>query len=132
MTDVRTLLRVMAKQKQALPGLQDFLSNYRAITENISTSVKELQCEGLTTNQAFMFVADLDGAIDLLPPLYEQLLNFANPSNTNGIEKEEKLLSRKKKQLKQLEAEMNSPKKRKDQTTGKGLNFLNDRNESLG
>ncbi|KZC05708.1 Serine/threonine-protein kinase SMG1 [Dufourea novaeangliae] len=77
MSDVRILLRTMAKQEN-IDGLQEFLSSYRSFTESISAIVKELESDCLDVNRGRTIKQELETLATIVPNLYTELLEFAN------------------------------------------------------
>lgn len=117
MTDVRVLLRSMAKQ-QDVAGLHDFLTKYRLLTESITCLVKELQqTENLDVARALEADAELETFAVNMPPLYDELMyNFAFYDADSG----EQL--GKGSRLKMARQESFSPRKGvRDPMTGKGM-----------
>ncbi|XP_015595300.1 serine/threonine-protein kinase SMG1 [Cephus cinctus] len=127
MTDVRGLLRTMAKQENIV-GLHEFLGSYRCFTEKISMVVKELESESLDTARALAVKSDLEEMMVKAPALYNELLEFANEQrNSPSISKE--CLSKKKAKLIRQDSVCLSPKKGvplvRDPTTGKAVQERN-------
>lgn len=125
MSDVRVLLRTMAKQENIV-GLQEFLTTYRSFTESISSVVKELESENLDSLRAVAVKQDLDNLALKMPALYEELLEFANEQRTmlKAVDRE----SRKVKLIRQ-DSVCLSPRKGiplvRDPTTGKAVQERN-------
>lgn len=121
MSDVRVLLRTMAKQENIL-GLQEFLITYRSFTESISSVVKELESENLDPIRAVAVKGELETLAINMPTLYEELLEFSNEESvtTKMLDWE----SRKTKLIRQ-DSVCLSPRKGiplvRDPTTGKGI-----------
>ncbi|XP_031845911.1 serine/threonine-protein kinase Smg1 isoform X3 [Nomia melanderi] len=82
MSDVRILLRTMAKQEN-ITGLQEFLASYRSFTENISAIVKELESDCLDANRSRTIKQQLESMAIVVPNLYIELLEFANEKKPN-------------------------------------------------
>ncbi|XP_014477330.1 PREDICTED: serine/threonine-protein kinase SMG1 isoform X2 [Dinoponera quadriceps] len=127
MSDVRVLLRTMAKQENIV-GLQDFLSAYRAFTENVSTVVKELESEKFDTARSVTIKEELQGLAIKAPGLYNELLEFASEQRLNTAKNAEKD-SRKKSKLVRQDSVCMSPRKgvplARDPTTGKAVQERN-------
>ncbi|KAG7209878.1 hypothetical protein KM043_011480 [Ampulex compressa] len=129
MSDVRVLLRSMAKQENIL-GLQEFLSSYRFFTESIWTVVYELQSDGLTPAKGAMIKEKLENLTLQTPSLYNELLEFADEqrlSPPKGAEKD--YLTKKKGKLMRQDSVCLSPRKgiplTRDPTTGKAVQERN-------
>lgn len=125
MNDVRMLLRNMAKQDKII-GLQEFLMNYRSCTENLSSTIKELESDCLDPVKAAILKVELEILARKTPMLYDELLSFANEEITEQNVPE---FSFNKAKLIKQDGICMSPKKgntlARDPTTGKGkLNIL--------
>lgn len=130
MSDVRTLLKTMAKYENMAVGLQDFLSTYRSFTENISAVVKELESENFDSARGVAIKNELETMAITVPGLYDQLLEFANESKWNYEAADAERLDgsqREKRKGKLVRQDSVCPSPRKglqplarDPTTGKG------------
>ncbi|XP_011150895.1 serine/threonine-protein kinase SMG1 [Harpegnathos saltator] len=129
MSDVRVLLRTMAKQENIV-GLQDFLSAYRSFTESVSAVVKELESEKFDTARSVAIKEELQTMAIKAPGLYNELLEFASEQRLNAAKSAEKdnLLKKKNKLVRQDSVCM-SPRKgvplARDPTTGKAVQERN-------
>lgn len=124
MSDVRVLLRTMAKQENIV-GLQDFLSAYRSFTENVSAVVKELESENFDIARSMAIKEELQSMAIKSPGLYNELLEFASEQRLNAAKNAEKDSQLKKKnKLMRQDSVCMSPRKgvplARDPTTGKG------------
>lgn len=126
MSDVRVLLRTMAKQENIV-GLQEFLSTYRSFTESISAMVKELESENFDSARGMAIKGELEDMAIKVPGLYNELLEFASEQRLNmakGAEKDNLSLLKKKNKLTRQDSVCLSPRKgiplARDPTTGKG------------
>ena len=121
MSEVRVLLRTMAKQENIV-GLQEFLTTYRSFTESMSSVVKELESENLDPVRVVAVKGELETLAAKMPPLYEELLEFANEQKVTT-----KILDRetRKATLLRQDSVCLSPRKGiplvRDPTTGKGI-----------
>lgn len=120
MSDVRTLLKSMAKQEN-IAGLQEFLAVYRSFTETIAAIVKNLEAENIDIMHVSKIKEELDSMAITVPPLYDQLLEFANECKTKDESRES---AKTKAKLIRQESVNFSPRKgvplTRDPTTGKG------------
>lgn len=123
MMDVRGLLKTMAKQEN-ITGLREYLISYRSFTERISAVVKDLDSDALDPCGAVVASEGLQLLESETPSLYDELLNFANP--TKLAEKE--FSSKTRAKLVRQDSICLSPRKgvplARDPTTGKGLAFF--------
>lgn len=133
MSDVRALLKTMAKQEN-IDGLQDFLLAYRSFTENVSAVVKELEAENFDSARGTMMKKELEAMAIKVPSLYNRLLEFASERKLNsakGAEKPSGSLPKKRKKRRRRKGKLVrqdsvclSPRKgtplTRDPTTGKG------------
>ncbi|XP_012271718.1 serine/threonine-protein kinase SMG1 isoform X2 [Orussus abietinus] len=128
MTDVRGLLRTMAKQENLI-GLQEFLAAYRAFTESISSAVKELESENLNPARASAAKAELEGIAAKAPGIYGELLEFANEQRVVSKNAEREALAKRKAKLIRQDSVCLSPRKgiplARDPTTGKAVQERN-------
>ncbi|KYN40743.1 Serine/threonine-protein kinase SMG1 [Trachymyrmex septentrionalis] len=106
MSDVRALLKTMAKQEN-IDGLQDYLLAYRSFTENISAAVKELEAENFDSARGMAMKEELESMAIKVPSLYNRLLEFASERKLNLTKSAEK------------PAAGNLPRKRKKRKKGK-------------
>ncbi|XP_076649018.1 serine/threonine-protein kinase Smg1 isoform X2 [Halictus rubicundus] len=86
MSDVRILLRTMAKQEN-IAGLQEFLCSYRSFTESVSAIVKELESDCLDANRGRTIKQQLESMATVVPSLYNELLEFANEKKKLNVGK---------------------------------------------
>ncbi|XP_015127883.1 serine/threonine-protein kinase SMG1 [Diachasma alloeum] len=130
MTDVRGLLRTMMKQEN-IPGLQEFLTEYRAFMESISAVVKELEAENVEQLRIIEAKVVIDSLTAKVSSLYDELLEFAGGSTSVGARLGEEGLATKKKAklVRQDTSVCLSPRKgipmARDPTTGKAVQERN-------
>ncbi|XP_011302537.1 serine/threonine-protein kinase SMG1 isoform X2 [Fopius arisanus] len=128
MTDVRGLLRTMIKQENIV-GLQEFLTEYRAFMESISTVVKELEGENLEQLRIIEAKVVIDSLTEKVSSLYDELLEFAGGSNGAGVVENIIAAKKRAKLVRQDTSVCLSPRKgipmARDPTTGKAVQERN-------
>lgn len=115
MSDVRILLRTMAKQEN-IKGLQEFLSSYRSFTETVSMIVKELESDSLDTSRSRAIKEQVENMAATVPHLYNELLEFANEKKINPaklLDKHKVAKEKGKGKGKETEKKKNKKKKKK-------------------
>ncbi|XP_063980993.1 serine/threonine-protein kinase SMG1 [Diachasmimorpha longicaudata] len=83
MTDVRGLLKTIVEQEN-IPGLQEYLAEYKAFMDSISAVVKELEPHNVEQLRIIEAKVVIDSLTTKVSRLYDELLEFANPSTSAG------------------------------------------------